>query len=162
MAGRLACERPELLAGLAQVAGTAAATVAAGLRPRLAMPVIQIHGTADRYAPYAGGVRRGARARLVLRHSFGPSVGVEEWARFWITANRAGDIPEVFELPPDTTVRRWRAAAAAADVVFYRVGGGGHTWPGSLVELPRLFFGRTSRTFEARRVIWDFFARQKR
>ena len=44
-----------------------------------------------------------------------------------------------------------------SDVVFYRIDGMGHTWPGSQPELPRMF-GYTSRTIDATRLIPDFFA----
>ena len=45
-----------------------------------------------------------------------------------------------------------------SDVVFYRIEGGGHTWPGSQPVLPRFLFGRTSQAFDATRVIWTFLA----
>jgi poly(3-hydroxybutyrate) depolymerase len=36
--------------------------------------------------------------------------------------------------------------------------GGGHTWPGSRITLPAFMFGRTSRTFDATRLSWEFLA----
>jgi polyhydroxybutyrate depolymerase len=94
--------------------------------------------------------------RLLGHRSFGASVGVDDWAEFWAETNNAGDKHEVSQLPPDTTVRTWRGPSGAADVVFYRIDGGGHTWPSSRVRLPRVLLGRTSDTFDATRVIWDF------
>jgi polyhydroxybutyrate depolymerase len=83
-------------------------------------------------------------------------VGVDEWARQWVEANNAVIGPELTLISPDTTIRSWRGVSSACDVVFYRVEGAGHTWPGSNVSLPRVLFGRTSRTFDATRVIWSF------
>jgi polyhydroxybutyrate depolymerase len=158
MAGRVACARADRFAAIAQVAGTAAHVVAVDCRPARPVPILQIHGAADHLAPYEGGRRRGpiARALLLGRGAAGPSVGVDAWAQFWVAANGASAEPIVTRIPPDTTVRAWRGPTPMSDVVFYRVDGMGHTWPGSRPELPRLLFGRTSQTIDATRVIWDF------
>jgi poly(3-hydroxybutyrate) depolymerase len=68
------------------------------------------------------------------------------WLPYWTT------------WPPDTTIRTWHGPSPASDVSFYRIDGGGHTWPGSHLTLPAFLFGRTSRTFDATRLIWEFFA----
>jgi polyhydroxybutyrate depolymerase len=158
MAARLVCEHADRIAAFAQVAGTVGASVAATCRPARPVPILSVHGTADNAAPYEGGVRRGLLTRAMLRHAAGPSVGVDEWARFWVEANGALDGPVVSELPPDITIRTWRGPSPSSDVVFYRIEGTGHTWPGSRFALPALLFGRTSRTFDAARVIWEFLA----
>jgi polyhydroxybutyrate depolymerase len=163
MAGRLVCQRADRFAAVAQVAGTAAHVVAVECRPARPVPILQIHGAADRLAPYEGGRRRGlvARALLLGRGAASPSIGVDAWARFWVAANRASVEPVVTRILPDTTVRTWRGPTPASDVVFYRIDGMGHTWPGSRPGLPRMF-GHTSRTIDATRVIWDFFAAHPR
>ena len=163
MAGRLACARADRLAAVAQVAGTAAHVVAVECRPVRPVPIMQIHGAADHLAPYEGGRRRGLVARAMLaRRAAGPSVGVDAWAQFWVAANGASAEPAVTRIPPDTTVRTWRGPTPMSDVVFYRIDGMGHTWPGSRPELPRFLFGRTSQTIDATRVIWDFLAAHSR
>jgi polyhydroxybutyrate depolymerase len=162
MAARLASEQARRIAAFAQVAGTAAVGVAANRRPACPVPILQIHGTSDDTAPYGGGRRRGLRARLIIRRVAGPSIGVDDWARFWVEANDAHEGPRIETLPPDTTVRRWRGKSSASDVVFYRVEGGGHTWPGNRQPLPRLLFGRTSGAFDATKVIWDFLSAHRR
>ncbi|MFI5262093.1 MAG: alpha/beta hydrolase family esterase [Candidatus Limnocylindrales bacterium] len=164
MAGRLACARADRFAAVAQVAGTAAHVLGVDCRPTRPVPILQIHGASDHLAPYEGGRRRGpvARALLMGRGSIGPSIGVDAWARFWVAANGDSAEPTVTRIPPDTTVRTWRGPTPASDVVFYRIDGAGHTWPGSRPQLPRFMFGRTSQTIDATRVIWDFFAAHTR
>lgn len=159
MAGRLACERAERVAALAQVAGTAAVEVVTRARPARPVPILQIHGTADRLTPYEGGVRRGFRGRLVIRHSVGPSIGVEDWARFWVRANGADEPAGANRLGSDVTMRSWSGASPAADVVFHRIEDGGHTWPSGALPFPGLLFGRTTRSFDASRAIWEFLCR---
>ena len=162
MAGRLACELPDRIAAIAQVAGTAAVDVVAGCHAGGPLPVLHVHGGADRCARYDGEPPQGPLTRAVLRHPGGACVGVDAWAQYWLTRNGALGGPVVESIAPDTTIRRWTGPSPASDVVFYRVEGGGHTWPGSTFGLPGILFGRTSHTFSATRVIWAFLAAHAR
>ncbi len=162
MAGRLVCELPDLLAAIAQVAGTAAVAVVQGGIPGNPLPLLEIHGTADRYARYDGERPHGMLTRAVLRHPGGPSVGVDAWAELWRSRNGLCADPSVETIPPDTTIRRWRGSSPASDIDLYRVEGGGHTWPGAAFPLPSFLFGRTTTTFGATRVCWDFLAAHAR
>jgi polyhydroxybutyrate depolymerase len=161
MAGRLACERAERLAAVGQVSGTVAVEVAISCQPTVPVPILEIHGTRDAMAPYAGGRARGVRARWLLRQLAGPCLGVDDWARFWVGANGAAVGPQVANVPPDTSIRCWSGQTPASDIAFYRVDRGGHTWPGNRMWVPPLF-GRTSRAFDATAAVWDFFARHLR
>jgi polyhydroxybutyrate depolymerase len=162
MAARLVCERGDGIAAFAQVAGTVGVDIAAACHPDRPVPILSIHGAADNIAPYQGGVRRGLIAHAIIRRAIGPSIGVDDWARFWVVANGATEGPAINALPPDTTIRTWHGPSPASDVVFYRIDGAGHTWPGSHIPLPAFLFGRTSRTFDAARVIWEFFSAHSR
>ncbi|MFI5259605.1 MAG: alpha/beta hydrolase family esterase [Candidatus Limnocylindrales bacterium] len=158
MTGRLVCERADRFAGAGQVAGTIGAEIAARFHPARPVPILNIAGSADRVAPYEGGVRRGLLSRAMIRHAAGPSLGVDEWAQLWVDANGAQDGPATTTLPPDTAIRTWHGPTPSPDVVFYRIEGAGHTWPGSRFTLPAFLFGRTTRTFDGATVIWEFFA----
>ena len=162
MTGRLACEQPEQLAAIAQVAGTAATAVVERTRPSRPVPVINIHGAADLYAPYTGGNRRGLRARILIPRPWRPAISVDDWAHFWVEANRATNGPHLHALPPDTSARTWHGDTPSSDITFYRIDRAGHTWPGSTSPLPRLLVGRTSHTIDASRLIWDFLASHTR
>jgi polyhydroxybutyrate depolymerase len=160
MAGRFAGERSERIAALAQVAGTAPNVISDSRRRTRPVAVLQIHGSADPYWLYEGGDGGGLRKRVLLG-AHKPTVGVDDWARFWVQANGASGNPDTVVVSEDTTARIWHGAGPSSDVVFYRIDGGGHTWPGG-PPLPRLLFGRTSTSFNATRVIWDFFASHAR
>jgi polyhydroxybutyrate depolymerase len=163
MAGRFACERPDLIAGIGQVAGTVGASVAAQARPSLPLPVISFHGTADRSAPYIGGRAGGLGRLLMMRHRAGPAVGVDEWAAFWRSVNGVGQSSEIETLGADVSVRRWRGSNPLSDLDFYRIEGGGHTWPGAgaRIWIPPIF-GRISTTIDATRLIWEFLSVHRR
>ena len=161
MAGRLAVERADLVAAIAQVSGTASSATASR-RPVRPVAVLSFHGTADRLARYEGGLARTARARILIRGSRATSVGVDDWAGFWVGVNGAQPRPVVDSIPPDVTVRSWPGPTPGSDVVFYRIEGGGHTWPGSRWTVPQFLLGRVSRTIDASEIIWTFFQNQGR
>ncbi len=161
MTARLVLAHADRFAALAQVAGTAAAALLPGARPASSVPVLQIHGTGDRMSPYEGGPARGILTRGLLHGAAGPSTGVDAWARFWVEVNSADPEPRVEELGPDVRVRAWRGSTPRSDIRFYRVDGGGHTWPGTRTWVPP-FFGPMSRTIDATREIWAFIAEHAR
>jgi polyhydroxybutyrate depolymerase len=99
--------------------------------------------------------------RLFVRRPTGPVMSVDEWARTWVERNGAAVAPHVEAIAPDITVRRWRGPSADSDVDFYRVEGGGHTWPGARIWMPP-HLGRVSRSLDATRVIWSFFLAHER
>ncbi len=161
MAGRLAVERADLVAAIAQVSGTASSATASR-RPVRSVAVLSFHGTADRLARYEGGLARTATARILIRGSRATSVGVDDWAAFWVGVNGAQPGPVAESIPPDVTVRSWPGPTPGSDVVFYRIEGGGHTWPGSRWTVPQFLLGRVSRTIDASEIIWTFFRDQGR
>ena len=162
MTGRVAIEHGDRLAAVAQVAGTASAALAARTPPRAPVPLLHIHGTADRLAPYEGGARRGLVGRALIRRPWGGSIGVEEWLGLWAKANGASGPQEEPSGAGDVAKRVWTGAAAGNDVVAYRIEGGGHTWPGSRRQPPRWLLGRTSYGIDATSVIWEFFHQRTR
>jgi polyhydroxybutyrate depolymerase len=50
---------------------------------------------------------------------------------------------------------------SGADVQYYIITGGGHTWPGGLQYLPEAVVGRTSRDINASELLWQFFSAHK-
>jgi polyhydroxybutyrate depolymerase len=45
-----------------------------------------------------------------------------------------------------------------ADIVYYHINGGGHTWPGAEGIMPAESFGLTNMDFRASDTIWEFFS----
>jgi polyhydroxybutyrate depolymerase len=128
--------------------------------PATPVPVLEIHGSRDRVAPYAGG-RAGLWMRLFARRPAEPILGADEWAGWWVERNGAAAAPQVEAVGPDVTVRRWHGPTPASDLAFYRVEGGGHTWPGARTWMPP-HLGRVSRSIDATRVSWEFLSAHRR
>ena len=52
---------------------------------------------------------------------------------------------------------RYEGCDLGADVVFYSIADGGHTWPGGS-RLPEVLTGKTTQEISATRLMWEFFA----
>jgi len=78
------------------------------------------------------------------------------WTAKWAKRNRCDAKPVESAAASDVMRREYIHCADDADVVFYTIRGGGHTWPGG-EQLPEWFAGPTSRSIDATSVMWDFF-----
>jgi polyhydroxybutyrate depolymerase len=146
---RLACALSGKVAAVAAVAGPLATQVAKDCRPRRPVPVLLIHGTADRLIPWEGGETKGK----------GRVESVEETARFWAAIDGCPPTPEVEAVGDDVTRTSYLSPdPRRPQVVLYRVEAGGHTWPGGVELVARRLVGETNRTLDASEVIWSFFA----
>jgi polyhydroxybutyrate depolymerase len=147
MAERLACERPNRLAGMALVAATlrdSTADVCAGPQR---LPVLMFNGTADPITAYEDtlGVR-----------------GAVATAAFWADKNRcvadAKTVTAVPDLQPldgaTVTVTRFDRCDAST-VALYTVNNGGHTWPGTESSEYTIALGATTLDIDATLELWQ-------
>ncbi|MBX5451349.1 alpha/beta hydrolase family esterase [Thermogemmatispora sp.] len=137
----LACRLSTQIAAFAPVSG-AFYPIPSGCHPERSVPILEIHGTGDLIVPYGG------KPGLGL-----PPIG--QWLQDWAQRDGCLQGPTVFLTEDDITGEAWFHCAAPGIVVHYRISGGGHTWPGSLIPLP--YYGQTSHTLNATVVIWQFF-----
>jgi polyhydroxybutyrate depolymerase len=141
MALRFACQRAGKVAAVAVVAGS---MTYGPCRPARPVPLMIFHGTADITVPEAGG----SLPALGMRGSF-PSQA--EVVRTW---SRIDGVRE----PDRVTYHKGGVTCRASDpamVVYCRVTGGGHTWPGGT---PVPLAGPTSTDIDASAAMWDFFS----
>lgn len=147
MSYRLACELSDRIAAVASVTGSMAPGDPYPCDPPRTVPVMQVHGTDDGTVPYNGDPNI--------------AVPIEEVLDFWLDKNdcpATADTTAVPDLDPNdgTTSQRieWTGCADDTDVLFFKVENGGHTWPGSPINI-----GVTSQDFDASTEIWAFFNR---
>ncbi|MCX5770435.1 MAG: esterase [Candidatus Hydrogenedentes bacterium] len=151
MCHQLACCIPDRLAAIAAVMGTPAQTVLDQCQCEKPMPVLIIHGTNDPILPYNG---EPGQSSLVSA----PAA-----AAFWAARNGCSGDPSVTRMPDTdpsdgTTIDLIRYPCPDdGPVLFYRVNGGGHTWPGHQAVFPEWITGRISRDMDASEVVWEFF-----
>lgn len=158
MAHRVACELTDKLAAAASVMITLPVGWQDHEKPSKPLPFLMIQGTADPFFPWQGGTVNEGPFRQSEYLSAEDSVG------FWVTENMAVLPPTETNLPDaapndGTTVLRevYAPGPGGAEVDFYRINGGGHTWPGSSDTRLIFLVGRTSQDINATQVIWDFF-----
>ena len=74
--------------------------------------------------------------------------------RSWLISCQTNAVP----LPANGSVSgvHYQAITNNADVVFYTVTGGGHTWPGGK-PMAEFITGKTTRDINATRLMWNFF-----
>lgn len=156
MAYRAASEMPERFAAVASVSGPLANET---FRPGPAVSVLHFHGTRDNLVPIDGNWPGTPRA---LR-----SMNVEQSIRTWVAINGCLDQPVVQHLDAkkcdgtSVEIHSYGPGRDNSEVIFCRIEGGGHTWPGGNPPVP-FVFGRVTRELWANDVIWEFFSRHTR
>jgi len=149
MAYRLACELAHRIAAVAPVSGPMQVK---DCRPSRPVSIMHFHGTEDPFVPFGGG--KGPRS--LPGQSFTP---VEETLGFWIEFNgldpRSPDISRT-----GNAVRYdYGTGKTGAEVVLWKIEGGGHTWPGGTFGfLKEGMLGKMTMDISASNVMWDFFS----
>ena len=145
MAVRLACDLPDLFAAIGSVGGTYLVDLEACSG---GVPGIFFHGQADKIVPYEGGLSRFFSILFPNVPAF-----VEEYALL-----NGCDANETVFLDKEPVMGvRYEGCDLGADVVFYSIADGGHTWPGGS-PLPEVLTGKTTQEISATRLMWEFFS----
>ena len=150
MANLLACELPGRFAAFGGVAGAYLCPPEDRKGPR-PIPWIVFHGVDDPVVLFQGG--ESIRHQRTLR--FPP---IEEWIADWAQANGCSSEPEINRITSQVSRNSYTNCANGVEVVFYRISGAGHTWPGGGF-LPRWLTGKTNREINATELMWEFFQR---
>ena len=146
MSYELACRLNSRIAAIASITGSMISSHLDACAPVRAVPVLEIHGTADGTVPYAGN---------------GSFVPIPELVAAWARRNGCNPTPVITPVPNTNTTdgstaeRQVFSGGRNGSVVeHYRIIGGGHTWPGAPINI-----GVTNRDINASQVIWQFFRR---
>lgn len=144
---RLACELENRIAAIAAVSGTLTDSTWFYCHPSRIMPIMHIHGTTDPIVPYAGVTG---------------ALSTEETINFWLNKNTCSTPGDTTNIPNTNTSDGSTAqsinypnCAEGTRVLFYKITGGGHTWPNGVVDISA--FGNTNRDMDANTEIWNFF-----
>lgn len=152
MASALACNRADVFAAVAPVAGLRAgradtaelATIEAGsCAPSQPVAVLSFHGTADAVNPYPGNTDP----------RWGYSVATA--AAGWAALDGCDATPTSTAATSTATRIAYPGCTEGGAVEYYELAGGGHTWPGTTVDLSPL--GATDLSLSASALMWDFF-----
>lgn len=144
MTAALACRASDRFAAFGPVAVVFYSPQCARAR---AVPIAAFMGTADPVVPFNGGTVS------CCGHPTVPAAPTSMAG--WATHNGCGASHDD-TLSPQVVLRRWDGCRAGADVRFYMIQGGGHTWPGSAFTPAQL--GLTTMEISASQTLWQFFA----
>jgi polyhydroxybutyrate depolymerase len=142
----LACTLAERIAAVGSVSGAYLYPLE-DCQPARPVPLIAFHGTADPIVPYMGGPSRSFEL---------PFPVISDWMAAYAAKNDCDASPEVLQNQGSVNGVRYGDCEAGADVVFYTIEGGGHTWPGG-EPLPEWLTGLTSMDVDATGLMWVFF-----
>jgi polyhydroxybutyrate depolymerase len=140
MAYRVACTLSDQVAALATVAG-AFYQAPAGCHPSRPLPILEIHGQADKFAPYNG-------------NPTAMMAAVSTYLNGWFLRDHCSSSSQVIFHQGDVTGLAWKHCAKSVIVEHYTVSDGGHTWPGAATSST---LGYTTNVIDANAVIWNFF-----
>lgn len=146
MTALLACELADRVAAMGSVAGAYSFPWSACESERR-VPAMIFHGTGDPIVPYGGEGRAGARHNLP---------DVPAWVEGLAEHNGCDLTPAEIPAQGEVSGVRYEGCAGDAEVIFYTIAGGGHSWPGG-GWLPRFLVGHTTDDVDATREMWEFF-----
>lgn len=148
MSYRLACELSDHITAIGGVAG-AYTDLPDGCQPNRPVPVIIFHGTDDTIVPYNGS-----------DDGFFLLPSLDDFVLSWAERNGCDlSAPEMMPQVGDVSMIRYTACDEDADVVFYTIHGGGHTWPGAIItRLRDRFGGYVTQDISASATMWAFFS----
>ncbi|MDQ3109663.1 MAG: T9SS type A sorting domain-containing protein [Bacteroidota bacterium] len=136
------------IAAIASVTGSMVYSHLSACNPLHPTPAMQIHGTADAVVAYGGDAY------------FEP---VDSLVKFWVEFNNCNPTPAVTNVPDINTTDGCTATHyvysggdSGATVEFYKIQGGGHSWPGAIFNV-----NTTNMDFSASVEIWRFFRQYK-
>lgn len=168
MASRFACERSDLISGIALIGATQKGQIekeCGSVRP---LRVIMFNGTADKVVPYKGFLGNG----LLGSGNFHVVYGVQDTEKLWekhdgcSSAGRTTrNLPPVASDGTFVTLTTNNSCSGNAAVALYTINGGGHTWPGNQVSgvvggFNSIELGKTTQNVDATITLWKFFIGQ--
>jgi polyhydroxybutyrate depolymerase len=146
MSFALACFLSRRIAAIGSVSGAHLLPWEA-FHPERPVPAIIFHGTDDPIVPFGGG----------RSHRFNyPFPVVTNWVKALV--GHYGCSENAVEIPSQGEVcgKRYTSCDQNAEVIFYTIHNGGHSWPGG-GYIPKFIVGNTSHDIDATRVMWEFF-----
>ena len=158
LAYQLACEVPEMFRAIGVVASSMPAQNMQFCEGASGTSLVVINGTENPVISYGGGeaeLMNGAMLNVL---------STEETMALWLKKNgclyhaKENLLPDV-DSRDNTSISKHLYVGCESDVqvVLYKVGGGGHTWPGGRQYAKEDRVGRTSRDMDAGKEILTFF-----
>jgi polyhydroxybutyrate depolymerase len=141
MSYTLACERADVFAAVAPVAGVITTNEACA--PSRPVSVLHFHGTSDAIVSYSAGIA---------------GVGAVQTTQNFAALDGCSPTSSVTLTQGSVSCQTWSGCTSGNDVELCTVNGGGHTWPGGNPT----FLGTTTHDVNATQMMSQFFAAHAR
>lgn len=159
MTQRMACQSNERFAAMASLGSIMDTILISNCNPNRPIPMLLLLGTADPFVPYNGG-------EMIGSGNVTPIVAMDTLVDLWKTNNGCTTANPPINLPDintndNSTVTVFDYTDCNCDnsmVKFYRINGGGHTWPGVPNPIYEIIAGPTNQDIHASEELWDFFS----
>lgn len=153
---RLAKRRSDKIAAIGAVAGQRAPLDAYDPVPSRPIPLIQFSGVRDTFGPYKGGK---PPEDAVFKAEVKP---VRQTVKAWVDFNQCNPEPVEEKRVGKAVMQRYGHCQSGAEVVFWTLEDGGHTWPGGRVTpnveaLGLGSLGNVNTDINASALMWNFF-----
>jgi polyhydroxybutyrate depolymerase len=142
----LACQLSDQITAVGSVAGAYLLDLE-NCQLNRAVPAIFFHGKEDQIVPYEGGPSE----RFEL-----PFPKIPEFVGAYANKNSCDLSPTVLMDTDNIRGVMFSDCKDNADVIFYTIADGGHTWPGGS-PLPERITGKTTQEIDATLLMWEFF-----
>ncbi|MGB5820937.1 MAG: PHB depolymerase family esterase [Saonia sp.] len=159
MTQKLACELENTFAGIGTLGSTIGTDVLNQCATSQNIPMIFMLGDADSFVPYEGGT---------VANNPSPIEGIESLVDYWVgnntclTSNNGVNLPDTDTTDNSTvTFYEYTDCDCNANISFYRINGGGHTWPGVENTSYEEIAGETNEDINASSVLWAFFSQHE-
>lgn len=156
LAYRLACEMPDEIAAIAPVAATMEISYDQCKVARR-VPLLHIHGTADRNVPLAGGKDKYSARKANYR-------AVKTVLEYWRKESACSERQETSYRKGDASCMSYVGCDDDAEVTLCLVEGGGHVWPGPDIKANERQLKKgeyISPNLDATGIIWQFFSHHR-
>lgn len=159
MSQKLVCELENTFAGIGTLGSTRGTDVLDQCVTAQNIPMLFMLGDADSFVPYEGGTVANNPSHIE---------GIESLVDYWIgnnaclTSNDGVDLPDTDTKDNSTvTFFDYTDCDCNANIGFYMINGGGHTWPGVENTSYEEIAGETNKDINASSVLWAFFSQHE-
>ena len=158
----LACHASDVFKAVAPIAGTMMLSTIENCAPKKAIPIFEVHGTADDITLFAGD--------MADKDGWGPYLDNESVIKFWVEQNNL-ELYEAFEFVDvntndnsTITFHKYWSNESKNEVWFYVIDNGEHDWP--LLKSPFTFwesplgwwyFSSSNMDIDTGTEVWNFF-----
>ncbi len=111
------------------------------------VPAIIFHGTADPIVPFEGGTSESFDV---------PFPNITEWVQYMAEKHGCERIPKTIPTKGEVYGNHFTDCVRNADVDYYIIDGGGHSWPGGN-PLSKWIDRHTNDDINATQTMWKFF-----